>query len=85
MLNKSQSWVTLLIFFSKTLAPAVHIIRFGVIPKKHQPGKCWLITDLSFPEGAIVNDAINSELCSLSYVTVEEVTRQAIRWVETLY
>ena len=25
--------------FSKTLAPAVHINRFGVIPKKHQADK----------------------------------------------
>ena len=65
--------------FSKTLAPAVHINRFGVIPKKHQPDKWRLITDLSFPEGASVNDSIESELCSLSYVTVEEVARQAIK------
>ena len=42
--------------FSKTLTPAVHINRFGVILKKHQPDKWRLITDLSFPEGASVND-----------------------------
>lgn len=56
--------------FSKTLAPVVLINRFGVIPKKHQPGKWWLSTDLSSPEGASVNDAIDSELCLQSYVTV---------------
>ena len=64
--------------FTKAVAPAVHINRFGVIPKKHQPGKWRLITDLSFPDNGSVNDAINPELCSLSYVTVEEVARRAI-------
>ena len=29
----------------------VHVSRFGVIPKPHQPGKWRLITDLSSPEG----------------------------------
>jgi len=38
--------------FPPHLAPAVHINCFGVIPKKHQPGKWCLITNLSFPEGA---------------------------------
>jgi len=60
-------------------APAVHINRFGVIPKKHQPGKWRLITDLSYPEGASVNDSINPSLCSLKYITVEQVARKAIR------
>ena len=44
----------------------VHINRFGIIPKKHQPGKWYLITDLSFPEGASVNNAIDPRLCSLN-------------------
>lgn len=35
--------------FQKTTAPVVHVNRFGVIPKKHQIGKWWLITDLPFP------------------------------------
>ena len=33
----------------------VHVDRFGVVPKKHQPGKWHLITDLSFPEEESVN------------------------------
>lgn len=33
----------------------IHISRFGVIPKKSQPGKWRLIVDLSFPEGAIAS------------------------------
>ena len=57
----------------------VHINWFGVIPKKHQPGKWRLITDLSFPDGASVNDAIDPRLCSLKYVTVNQVTKKAMQ------
>ena len=64
--------------FTQETAPPVHINRFGVIPKKYQPGKWRLITDLSYPEGHSVNDAINSELCSLSYVTVDQVAATAL-------
>ena len=64
--------------FSSCTGPKVHINRFGVIPKKHQPGKWRLITDLSFPEGLSVNDAINPDLCSLSYITVDQVAHKAI-------
>ena len=35
---------------SKAMVPAAHINRLGVIPKKHQPGKWRLITELSFSE-----------------------------------
>ena len=44
--------------------PTVHISRFGVIPKNHQPGKWRLIVDLSHPPGASVNDGIEPELCT---------------------
>ena len=64
--------------FPSTSAPTVHINRFGVIPKKHQPGKWRLITDLSFPEGASVNDAIDPALCSLKYISVEQVAEKAV-------
>lgn len=40
--------------FPKEKAPAVHINRLGAIPKKHQPGKWRVITDLSFPNGASI-------------------------------
>ena len=36
--------------FSKPLAPVVQINCIGVIPKKYQPGRWCMITDLSFPE-----------------------------------
>ena len=64
--------------FSPHLTPAIHINHFGVIPTKHQPGKWQLITDLSFPEGKGVNDAIDPKLCSLKYITVDQVAKQAI-------
>ena len=59
--------------------PGIHINRFGVIPKKHQAGKWRLITDLSFPEGGSVNDAIDSALCSLSYTSVDQVANAAMQ------
>ncbi len=61
--------------FPKHLAPKVHTNRFGVILKNHQPNKWRLITDLSHPD---INDAIDPDLCSLSYVTVDEVARTAM-------
>ena len=52
--------------------PDMHISRFGVIPKNHQPDKWRLITDLSYPTGHSINDGIPSALCSLSYVTIDD-------------
>ena len=49
----------------------VHVSRFGVIPKGNS-GKWRLILDLSSPEGQSVNDGINPEWCSLSYVSVDD-------------
>ena len=54
----------------------VHMSRFGVIPKNHQPGKWRLIVDLSHPQGGSVNDGIEPELCSLRYTSVEEAARR---------
>lgn len=60
--------------FSPDSLPAVQVSRFGVIPKS-TPGKWRLILDLSSPEGNSVNDGINPELCSLSYVSVDDAAR----------
>lgn len=57
----------------------LQINRFGVIPKKHQPGKWRLITDLSYPEGSSVNDAIARDMCSMSYISVHDVANAAVR------
>ena len=53
--------------------PLLHVNRFGLIPKGHNNGKFRLITDLSFPHGASVNDGISSDLVSLSYISVDDV------------
>ena len=58
----------------------LHINRLGVIPKPHQPGKWRLIVDLSYPEGESVNDGIDSELCSLSYASVDSAAQRIIGW-----
>ena len=50
----------------------VHISRFGVILKPHQPGKWRFITDLSSPEGVSVNDGIDPRLCSVNYISVDD-------------
>ena len=52
---------------------ACHASPFGVIPKRSKPSKWRLIIDLSTPGGRIVNDGIEKELCSLSYVSVDHV------------
>ena len=51
----------------------MHVSRFGVIPKRHQPGEWRLIVDLSAPEGRSVNDFIDASLCSLMYASVDDV------------
>ena len=47
--------------------PKVHISHFGIIPKNLQPGKCWLIFDLSHPKCESVNNGIEQEVRSLQY------------------
>ena len=55
--------------------PGVQISRIGVIPKR-STGKWRLIVDLSAPEGASVNDNIDENLCSLSYISVEDAVKE---------
>ena len=38
-----------------------------------------MITDLSFPEGHSINDAIDPEACSLSYITEDQVAHHAVK------
>ena len=50
--------------------PGIHRSPFRVIPKKGQ--NTWrLILDLSSTEGKSLNDSIDEELASLSYVMVD--------------
>ena len=60
--------------------PRCQVNRFGVIPKGHNTGKWRLITDLSYPPGRSVNDGIDPELCSLSYVSVDQVAEISARY-----
>jgi len=60
---------------NKSDYPNIHISRFGVIPKRSQPGKWRLILDLSFPPGSSVNDAISSEVSSMKYATVDDAAK----------
>ena len=57
--------------------PGLQVSRFGVNPKG-KSGKWRLIVDLSSPEGKSVNDGIDSDLFSMSYVTVDGAV-EAIR------
>ena len=50
----------------------VQISPFGVIPKS-QPGKWRLIVDLSSPEDNSVNDGIDKPMCSLKYITIDDI------------
>ena len=58
--------------------PGIHVSRFGVIPKGRDANRWRLITDLSHPAGASVNDGINQSWCSLTYITVEEVSQRVV-------
>lgn len=53
--------------------PNLHVSRFGIIPKKYQPGKWRLILDLSSPLGHSVNDGIPKEPFSVQYMKVDDV------------
>ena len=58
--------------------PELHVSRFGVIPKNHQPGKWRLIVDLSHPEDTSINDGIEPELCSLHYTLADEAVQRLL-------
>lgn len=56
----------------------IHCSPFGVIPKRNKPGQWRLIVNLSAPEGGSVNDGIDRDLASLSYVSVDEVAEAVL-------
>ena len=63
--------------FDPQMFPEVQVSRYGVIPKS-EPGSWRLILDLSYSKGRSVNDGISSEICSLSYMTVDDAARAII-------
>ncbi len=64
---------------AEVLTP-IHTSPFGVIPKKSGINRWRLILDLSSPLRHSVNDGIEKELASLSYVSVDEVVQRVLRW-----
>ena len=60
-------------FYFISRIPSFHVIRFGVIPKKYQPGKWRLILDLSSPLDHGVNDGIPKQPFSLQYMKVDNI------------
>lgn len=56
----------------------IHCSPFGVIPKKNRVNKWRLILDLSSPEGHSVNDGIQKDLASLTYVSIDDVVAEVV-------
>ena len=63
--------------FKHSCFPEVHVSPFGVIPKA-ELGKWRLILDLSSTRGSSVIDVIAKELCSLSYVSVDDTASRVL-------
>ena len=59
-------------------SPPIHTSPFGVIPKRGGSNRWSLILDLSSPHGHSVNDGIEKELASLTYVSVDEVVHKVL-------
>ena len=61
--------------FDSPPLPGLHISSSGVVPKKGQPGKWWLIVDYSFPNGSSVNDGISPNEFTTEYIHVDHIIR----------
>ena len=59
--------------------PGTHVSPLFVVPKPRQPGKWRLIVHLSSPEDYSVNAGIESELCSLRYLRLDDVISNIAR------
>ena len=59
--------------------PMVHSSPFGVIPKS-EVCKWRLIIDLSAPIGSSMNDGINKDLCSLTYLSIDSVAEKVAQY-----
>jgi hypothetical protein len=58
--------------------PSLQTSSFGVIPKRHQPGKWRPILDLSSPNGENVNDGIPKGPSSMRYISVDDAIRSLV-------
>ena len=59
--------------FPQPPVPHPQVNSFGVIPKRHQQNKWWLILNLSSPHKHSVNDGIKPNLCFLSYISIDVI------------
>ena len=59
-------------------SPKIYLSPLGAIPKKHKLGKWRLIVELSFPDGASINDGISEEWPSVSYVSIDHLSSLVI-------
>ena len=55
----------------------VHISKFDILPKGETPGKQCLIPNLSSPGEFSINGCIDPTICSLIYITVDQVAAVA--------
>ena len=58
----------------------LHVSSFGVIPKKGQPDKWYLIVNLSLPQGHSVNDGINPESWHLQYIKMDDIIKMVSKF-----
>ena len=62
-----------------------HVSRFGVIPKSHQPNKWPFIFDLSSPKERSIDAGVPKELCSMSYITVDDAVQKSCSLLAIIY
>ena len=70
-LNKEMSMGRIVGPFDSAPLPRLQCSPIGLIPKQ-QPGEWRLITHLSFPKGASINDGIPDEICSVKYLSFDQ-------------
>ena len=59
----------------------IHTSPIGLIPKVRQPGRWWMIVDLSCPPGSSENDGIDPSLSSIHYASVNNAVKLFAAWV----
>ena len=66
--------------FNSTPVQNLHMSSFGVIPKKGQPGKWYLIVDLSSPQGHSVSDGIDPDSWHLQYIKIDDIINMVLKF-----
>ena len=64
--------------FGRPPIPSLKVSRFGVIPKRNQTNEWRLIVDLSSPTDHSINNGINPRICSLSYISVDDISSSVL-------